>query len=96
MNYKRIERYITVTDDWYPCYEGNKVRLSLSLNQWKNEYYIKIAAWGNDDYGLEIEYDGYKNIEDARKKYDVLIPIFNSIPDGVSKYWFINRGWKRF
>lgn len=90
------KRFITVTDNWFPCYEGNKVRLSLSFNQWQDEYYVKIAVWGSDDYGLEIVYDEYKNIEDARDKYNALIPIFNSIPDGVSKSWFINRGWKRF
>ena len=96
MAYERKERYITVIDNWYPCFEGNKIRLSLSLNQWKDEYYVKIAAWGSDDYGLEVVYDEYKNIEDARDKYNALIPIFNSIPDGVNKYCFINRGWKRF
>ena len=96
MLHERKERYITVTDDWHPCYEGNRVRLSLSLNQWKDEYYVKIAAWGNDDYGLEVVYDKYKNIKDARDKYDALIPIFDSIPNGINKYWFINRGWKRF
>lgn len=90
------ERFITVTDEWYPCYKGNKVKLKLSLNQWRNKYYIKLAAWGNDDYGLEIVYDGYDNFEDAHKKYDTLIPIFNNVPDGIDKYWFINRGWKRF
>lgn len=96
MAYERKERYITVTDNWFPYYEGNKVRLSLSLNQWQDEYYVKIAVWGSDDYGLKIVYDEYKNIEDARDKYNALIPIFNSIPNGVNKYWFINRGWKRF
>ena len=96
MAYERKERYIPVTDNWYPCFKGNKVRLSLSLNQWKDEYYAKIAAWGSDDYGLEVVYDEYKNIEDASDKYNALIPIFNSIPNGVNKYWFINRGWKRF
>ena len=90
------ERFITVTDNWFPCYEGNKVKLSLSLNQWQDEYYVKIAAWGNDDYGLEVVYGEYKDINEARKKYDSLIPIFNAIPDGIDKHWFINNSWKRF
>ncbi len=96
MAYEKKERYITVTDDWFPCYEGNKVKLILSLNQWRDEYYVKIAAWGNDDYGLEIVYDGYNNPDDARKKYDTLIPMFNNIPDSLDKDWFINKGFKRF
>ena len=96
MAYEKKERYITVTDDWYPCYESNKVKLILSLNQWRDEYYVKIAAWGNDDYGLETVYDGYNNPDDARKKYDALIPVFNNIPDDVDKDWFINKGFKRF
>ena len=68
----------------------------LIQNLGQDEYYIKIAAWGNDDYGLEIVYDGYHSFSEASEKYDDLVPIFNSIPDGISKSWFINRGWKRF
>ena len=28
---RKHETYITVTDDWYPCYRGNKICLSLFI-----------------------------------------------------------------
>ena len=46
------ERFITVEDDWYPCYEGNKVKLRLNLITY-GKYYVKIAAWGADDTAYE-------------------------------------------
>ena len=91
----RKERYITVIDDWYPCYEGNKIKLILSLNSFKDNYYVKFAAWGADDTAYEVEFD-YDNYEDANEKYNFLIPIFEIIPDGINKEWFINHGFTRF
>lgn len=31
LNLQRIEKMIVVKDDWYPCYDGNKVKLSLFI-----------------------------------------------------------------
>lgn len=89
------ERFITVEDDWYPCYEGNKVKLRLNLIAYGKYYYVKIAAWGADDTAYEQEFE-YYNYEEARDKYNSLIPFFETIPNGINKEWFIDRGFVRF
>lgn len=88
------ERMIKVTDDWYPCYPGNRVRLCLSLNYFRG-YYVKLSAWGMDDTAVEIE-KAATDREDAIRKYDELEKIFDSIPDGVNREWFFNNGFVRF
>ena len=88
------ERYITVTDNWYPCYKGHKVKLSIGLYFFKN-YYIKLSAWGADDFGLEIE-ENFQNESDAMMRYKELEPYFRSIPDGVNKRWFRQQGFRPF
>ena len=89
------ERYITVTDDWYPCYEGNKVRLRLSLTSFLDKHYVKLAAWGADDTAYEKEFT-FDNIAQAKQMYHQLTPIYELLPDGIDKYWFIDRGFTRF
>lgn len=89
------QRYITVTDDWYPCYEGNKVRLRLSLSSFLDKYYVKLAAWGADDTAYEQEFE-YTDKAQAKRQYDELTFVYNSIPDGIDKDWFIDRGFTRF
>jgi len=88
------ERYITVTDDWYPCYKGHKVKLSLALCFFKN-YYIKLSVWGADDFGLEIE-ENFQNESEAMIRYEELEPYFRSIPNGKNKQWFREQGFKPF
>ncbi len=88
------ERFIKVTDNWYPCYEGQRVKLRLSLNYF-NYYYVKLAAWGADDTAYEIEYSS-PSFKDVLEKYYELIPFYESIPNNIDKMWFINHGFKRF
>lgn len=89
------ERYITVTDDWYPCYEGNKVRLRLSFTSFLDKYYVRLAVWGADDTAYVKDFE-YTNECLAWRRYEELIPIYNTIRDGINKDWFIDRGFVRF
>ena len=89
---KREERMVKVTDDWYPCYDGGLVKLSILQNFFK-EYYCIISVWGADDYGLEMQYSSaYPECVDAMyerwKKY-----IFDRVPDNVDKEWFFEHGF---
>lgn len=43
---KRHETYITVSDDWHPCYDGNKICISFHAE------HNFIYASGNDDFGM--------------------------------------------
>ena len=66
------ERYITVTDNWYPCYEGNKVRVELSLTPFLNKYYVSLAAWGADDTAYTKDFE-YATEAEAKWQYNELI-----------------------
>lgn len=74
--FKKRERYITVTDDWHPCYEGNQIMLNIhliicepNLNVFVEHPvgWVGIQAWGNDDTYVEkefsVKYDGTKYTE---------------------------------
>ena len=89
------ERYITVTDNWYPCYEGNKVRVELSLTLFFNKYYVSLSAWGADDTAYTKDFE-YTTETEAKWKYNELISTYNIIPDRINKDWFIDHGFRRF
>lgn len=85
------KRMLTVTDDWFPCYPNSQVELRVALLNY-NQYYLKLSAWGLDDTGVEIELDA-DNEEDGMNKYKMLKWFFDSIPDGVDRYWFYDHGF---
>lgn len=87
------ERMVNVVDDWYPCFDGNKVRLKLKLCYFKG-YYIKLSAWGADDTGVEIEYDAV-DLPDAVRQFGVLSDVFDSVPDECDRQWFLDHGFVR-
>ena len=89
------ERYITVTDDWYPCYEGNRVRLRLSFGEFLGEWHVRLAAWGADDTAYVKDFDT-ANRQEAIDKFLDFESAYNLIPDNIDKDWFIDRGFKRF
>jgi hypothetical protein len=46
------EIYCFTSDNWCPNYEGNKVRVTMCLNNnIKNHY---VCVWGEDDLGMEF------------------------------------------
>lgn len=83
---------ITVTDDWHPCFEGNKVRLRLRFNYYNGKYYASLSAWGMGDTGVEM-CKGSLSRENIREEYNRLSVIFNSIPYNADKQWFLDRGF---
>lgn len=130
--YKIEERYVTVTDDWSRCYDGNKVRLSIRMvypdkcnsRKCKIRPYamVKVMASGNDDtyvvkeYGVQfdgskyVEYEWTKNgketineyVDDTDElyKYKAAImynawkrDIFDCVPDGINRQWFLENGF---
>ena len=87
------ERMVSVVDDWYPCFEGNKVKLRLKLCYFKG-YYVKLSAGGADDTGVEIGYDAV-DLLDAVHQFGVLSDVFDSVPDGCDRQWFFDHGFVR-
>lgn len=89
---------LTVTDDWFPCYPNNQIKLSVFLihftrcESWDEHYMIKINAWGMDDRGVEIEKETNDYLY-AIRIYKELLRLYESIPDGVNLHWFCNNGF---
>ena len=95
---ERVERYVITADDdsvWTPCYEGNQIKLFVSLNYF-DYYYVKIAAWGADDYGVERVYHFEQDEKAAREKYAELLEEMNSIENGITCMELLSRGFEPF
>lgn len=95
----RETKMVTVTDDssvWHPCYPNNQVIVGISAFCFEDKFYIKVNAWGADDFGVEIEYNCYNEIHliqmyDHFKHY-----VYDKIVDGVNLKWFYEHGFVRF
>ena len=90
-----ITRKIKVTDDWFPCIDGDKIKARLFMFYYPDEhgtYCVKLCVWGGDDTGVEQEFS-FWDLPSALNKFDELEDFFYSIPDGVDRYWFIKRGF---
>jgi hypothetical protein len=97
-NQKRIDKFITVTDDWHSCYDGNKIKVSLFLTYMPEmEFnFVRIMAWGQHEFGLTLDYEN-DNYNALLEKYEeVKNELYNIIPDGIDKEWFYERGFKPF
>ena len=89
-------KYVTVTDNWYPNFYGNKIKITLGLYHYDEDYYVKLMAWGADDFGLEICIDDL-TFQDAIGLYNnELNTLYESIPKVTNKDWFYNHGFERF
>lgn len=90
-------KFVQVTDDWYPCYEGNKIKLTIGYIQHlddKNDF-IKIIASGADDYYLEAEYHSESKTTLELMYLTWAKHIFDEAHDGINQRWFLDRGLKR-
>lgn len=95
---ERAERWVTTSDDdsvWTPCWEGNRLKLHVSIMYFR-QWYVKIAAWGADDFGVERVYYFGEDYKKAKEKYNKLLGEMNSIPDGVNLEWFLAHGYEQF
>jgi len=94
MSITRIEKYVKVTDDWYPTFPDNKVRVALILNDLDHKGYkfVRICAWGADDFGLEMDFEGTSE-ENELKFNEWRDNIYHRIPDLCNKEYFENLGF---
>lgn len=86
-------RMITVTDDWYGCYENNQICVGAGLIKLGKTYHVTLSAHGNDDFGVCMKfssesYEQAYHIYSHWKKF-----IYDRIPDGVNVEWFYEHGF---
>lgn len=65
------ETYITVSDDWYPCYRGNKICISF-----RNNF---IYASGNDDFAMSKQNSSFEEFCDIIKMKNLSKEVFKSL-----------------
>lgn len=86
---------IKVKDDWYPCFDGDEIGVTIQyfyLNREKT-YTVLISAYGKDDYSVELRRETLSksaalDLYRFWKKY-----IFDCIPDGITVDWFYEHGF---
>lgn len=92
------EQFVSVDDNWYGNYEGDKIRVSISLN-WMpslNYHFVRVGAWGNDDFGMikDFEDENYTNL--LKKYHELCENFFDSIPKTTNQEWFQEQGFEVF
>jgi hypothetical protein len=70
-----VEEYKSTSDDWYPNFDGDLVRVTLYLcTTYQNKVWHRVCVWGADDCGMEIDFHGAdKAIDALRKFHEVLM-----------------------
>lgn len=91
---QKIQKFVKTTDNWCPNYPGDTVRVFL-LNQ-KTEHkefnFVRIAVWGADDFGLEMDFKGTEEENDS-KFIEWKENIYDKIPEPCTEQWFRNVGF---
>lgn len=81
-------KMVTVTDDehlWNCCYPNNQIRVKITAIQLGDKNYIKVNAWGLDDFGVEIEYNCYNERHLIQMYNHFKHYIYDKIPDVVNR-----------
>lgn len=97
---KREERYISVIDDWCPCFPDNKVLLFISIQEYlpyprssHATYFVDVKAWGMDDTGVMMEYQTDDRAFAEGRYQFWKTHIYDKVPDGVDQMWFYEHGF---
>lgn len=107
MAYKEEAKMIEVTDDWYPNFNGNQIKVLIMMSYHddipaddEHPYvipaggFVKILARGNDDTGVELEYENGFSQNHLEYVYDFWKEhIFDKIPNGIDRQWFYEHGF---
>lgn len=80
-NIETLTRFVKVSEDWYPCRSDSTVEV-LFITYPKNvakKYGLtfRVAVWGDDDFGMERDYQN----EDGSEAF----ALYMSIWDGITQ-----------
>lgn len=89
--------FVKVNDEWYPNYEGNMIRVSvLELPQFKPEdpMYVRICAWGADDFGMEKDFR-VNSQEEKEEMFKSLVEYSTILKElePISAWFLELQGW---
>lgn len=78
---KRLVKRVKVFEDWYPTSEDGTIRVSFMQ---LDDGTYRTCAWGDDDFGLELDSENRQEVFDA----------FNRISDGITQKDLIQMKFK--
>lgn len=92
-----IHKYVKTTDDWCPNYDNDTVKVFLfnhkmGCNDKYNWNFVKICATGNDDFCLEMDFQGTEEENDLKFK-EWKENIFDKIPEPCTIEYFEKLGF---
>lgn len=89
----KIDQYYQVSDEWYPNYHNNLVRMRVSFYEYDNSEkdMVRISFWGADDFGVEKDELVSKKI--FYKKIKEIKNWLKVMPNPLNANYLFNQGF---
>ena len=87
------EFHYPTSDDWYPNFPRNCVRVSVMEWKGKKEDFItfRVAVWGEDDFGME--YDLFIIPSEKEMVLNRILKEVDNFPNPLTKLYLKERGF---
>jgi hypothetical protein len=80
--------FVPTSDDWYPNFKGNLVRVRLHLSCGEQaKPFLRVSVWGNDDTGMELDFDA----KDSASATQVFLDVLSQ--RSLTKAWLKQKGF---
>lgn len=87
------EHFWPTSDDWYPNFERNTVRVRISSTVTGGQAWARLSVWGADDDGRET--DRHCRTADLPAVVRELNKLADSFPNPITKRWLERNGFVR-
>lgn len=83
-------------DEWYPCFPGNKVEITVSanFNKLTKECNVVVSVWGEDDIGMERFIDCTSTGEATAIFRQQVKNVQRKFPNPISQHWLKSQGFE--
>lgn len=81
---KHLDFYWPTTDDWYPCWPRQTVRVQVS----EIDAMVRVSFWGADDFGLERDVPN-----PTPEMVEQQINWAKLLPNPVTQQWLRDHGF---
>lgn len=107
LNTGKIHRshFYPASDNWFPNYPGDLVKVSLSETKHKNSTTFTVSITGNDDFGMYLYVQAPKGnfrnpqFPQCPTSHELLLELLdiidNKMPDKISQSWCLEQGFVR-
>lgn len=89
-----LDFYLPTTDDWYPNYVRNTVRVRVTRLPRHNQT-IRVSVWGADDDGMERDETLPEDRKLCEKRVKEITAFAKSMPNPLTKSWLKANGFVR-